>query len=142
MAKPTRPRNVNRYSAEFKLRAVRLTEIEGVLVKDVAEALDIHPFMLSRWRKDAREGRIKARTPSLREVRAAAVAARKAERSASRLAAADAREQHTMKELAALKREHTLLKREHELLKKAIRFRSARRGKSSRSSTQSGTGSV
>jgi len=142
MAKPTRPRNVNRYSAEFKLRAVRLTEIEGVQVKDVAEALDIHPFMLSRWRKDAREGRIKARTPSLREVRAAAVAARKADRTADRLAAADAREQRVMKELAALKREHTLLKREHELLKKAIRFRSLQQAKSSRSSTRSGTGSA
>ena len=27
-------------------------------VKDVAEALDVHPFMLSKWTKDYREGRI------------------------------------------------------------------------------------
>lgn len=47
MARPKRPRNVNRYSAEFKLKAVKLSQIKGVQVKDVAEALDIHPFMLS-----------------------------------------------------------------------------------------------
>jgi len=29
-------------------------------VKGVAEALDIHPFMLSRWRKEYREGKIVA----------------------------------------------------------------------------------
>ena len=28
-------------------------------VKKVAETLDIHPFMLSRWRKEYREGKIK-----------------------------------------------------------------------------------
>lgn len=39
-----------------------LGELNGVQVQDVAEALDIHPFMLSRWRREAREGRIKART--------------------------------------------------------------------------------
>ena len=27
--------------------------------KDVAEALDIHPLMLSRWRKEYREGKFK-----------------------------------------------------------------------------------
>ena len=30
--------------------------------KDVAEALDIHPLMLSRWRKEYREGKFK-KTP-------------------------------------------------------------------------------
>ena len=29
-------------------------------MKGVAEALDIHPFMLSRWRKEYREGKIVA----------------------------------------------------------------------------------
>ena len=40
-------RRVRSYSPEFKLRAVRLTQIEGVLVRDVAHALDVQPFMLS-----------------------------------------------------------------------------------------------
>jgi transposase len=29
-------------------------------VKDVAKALDIHPFMLSRWKKEYKEGKIVA----------------------------------------------------------------------------------
>jgi transposase-like protein len=50
------PRRVGSYSPEFKLRAVQLSEQPGVLVRDVAESLCIHPFMLSRWRKQARDG--------------------------------------------------------------------------------------
>lgn len=30
-----------------------------MLSKDVAQALDIHPLMLSRWRKEYREGKFK-----------------------------------------------------------------------------------
>jgi transposase-like protein len=50
------PRRTNRYSEQFKATAVRLSELPEVLIQDVAEALDIHPFMLSRWRKQVREG--------------------------------------------------------------------------------------
>ena len=57
MAK-SRPPKVNRYSMEFKATAVRLSELPEVLIQDVAEALDIYPFLLSRWRKQAREGLI------------------------------------------------------------------------------------
>ena len=49
MARIKGPRKVHRYSAEFKLKAVKLSQIEGVQVQNVADALDIHPFMLSRW---------------------------------------------------------------------------------------------
>ena len=49
-------KKVQRYSMEFKQRAVRLSQLPDVEVQAVAQALDIHPFMLSRWRKEAREG--------------------------------------------------------------------------------------
>ncbi|HMN15444.1 MAG TPA: transposase, partial [Bellilinea sp.] len=49
------PRTTYRFSREFKATAVRLSQLPGVAVKDVAESLYIHPFMLSRWRKQARE---------------------------------------------------------------------------------------
>jgi len=49
------PRRVRSYGSEFKLRAVQLSEQQGVLVRDVAESLFIHPFMLSRWRKQAQD---------------------------------------------------------------------------------------
>lgn len=52
------PRTTYRYSAHFKATAVRLSQLPGVSVRDVADSLYIHPFMLSRWRKMAREGRI------------------------------------------------------------------------------------
>ena len=53
------PRKLRRYSAEFKLKAVQLSEQSGVLIRDVAESLCIHPFMLSKWKKDYREGTLK-----------------------------------------------------------------------------------
>ena len=114
------PKKVQEYSAEFKLAAVRLSRQRGVQVQAVAAALDIHPFMLSRWRKEAREGRLKARTT----------------------VAPEARQQRDVTELARIKRQYALLQEEHELLKKAIRFCSAQRQRSARSSTRSRTGSV
>jgi transposase len=51
MARIKGPRKVGRNTAEFKLKAVRLSQIDGVRVQDVADALEIYPFMLSRWRK-------------------------------------------------------------------------------------------
>ena len=55
------PRKVQRYSVEFKLKAVKLSQLKGVEVQAVAEALEIHPFMLSRWRKEARDGVLRGR---------------------------------------------------------------------------------
>ena len=57
MPKPG-PRTTYRYTQEFKATAVRLSLLPGVAVGDVAQSLYIHPFMLSRWRKQAREGLI------------------------------------------------------------------------------------
>jgi transposase len=58
MPKYTNPRKTWHYLNEFKVKAVQLSLLEGVQVKEVAETLDIHPFMLSRWRKEYREGKI------------------------------------------------------------------------------------
>jgi transposase len=109
-------RKVNRYSTEFKLTAVKLSHMPGVEVQTVANALDIHPFMLSRWRKEVRDGVVKGRIRS------------------GDMSSRSARE---IKRLQALEREHVMLKAEHELLEKAIRFSSARRRRSSSSSTAS-----
>ena len=111
-------RKVREYSLEFKLTAVRLSQQPGLEVQAVAAALDIHPFMLSKWRKQVREGVLRGparavRVPPLREIR----------------------------RLQELERAHALLQEEHELLKKAIRFCSARRLPSSRSSRRSAVGS-
>ena len=119
MARPG-PRNVRKYSDEFKLTAVRLSQQPGIQVRTVATSLAIHPVMLSRWRTDARDGRLTGRalktprTPSMRE----------------------------LARLQQLERDYALLKEEHDLLKKAIRFCSARRPTHSRSSRRSARASA
>ena len=60
MPKYNNPRRTWKYSNEFKVNAVQLSFVVGVTIKSVALKLDIHPFMLSRWRKEYREGIIVA----------------------------------------------------------------------------------
>ncbi len=121
MGKPIGPKKVHRYSAEFKLTAVKLSSLPGIQVQAVADALDVHPFMLSRWRKEVRDGVLRGRAKRVD---------------------VDAKRVVEIKRLQALEREHALLREEHTLLKKAIRFCSERRQKSSRSSTASGGSST
>ena len=59
MAAPVGPKKVHRYTLEFKIQAVRLANHPEIQTQDVAHALDIHPFMLSKWKKDYREGKLK-----------------------------------------------------------------------------------
>ena len=51
MPKYNNPRRTWKYSNEFKVNAIQLSYVVGVTIKSVAEKLDIHPFMLSRWRQ-------------------------------------------------------------------------------------------
>ena len=105
------PRKVEKYGDRFKATAVKLSGLPGVQVKDVAIALDIHPFMLSLWRKQVREGVIVARAAKL-----------------------DVQTTAELRRLRELERRYKMLKEEHELLKKAIRFASGRKRRSSSSS--------
>jgi len=122
MARRVGPVKVRRYSREFKLKAVKLSQLKGVEVQAVADALEIHPFMLSRWRKEARDGVLRGRVSIPKAVKAPPA--------------------RTMKRFQSLRRAHALLQEEHALLKKLIRFTSARKPTSSRSSKKSGSGSV
>jgi transposase len=110
MPKPG-PRTTFRYTQEFKATAVRLSQLPGVAVGDVAQSLYIHPFMLSRWRKHAREGLIMTKGVAVDK----AVTAE-------------------LKELRRVKKAYECLKIEHDLLKKAIAFTSGRKPTSSPSS--------
>ena len=109
------PKKVQQYSREFKLAAVRLSQQAGVEVQAVAAALDIHPFMLSKWRKQVRDGVLRGKrvgpvkVPPAREIR----------------------------RLQALERAYAALQEEHALLKKARRFWAARKLTRSRSSMRS-----
>ena len=57
MPKMITGKKTQQYSDEFKVKAVEWSHQAHRSVKSVAEALDIHPMMLSRWRKEYREGR-------------------------------------------------------------------------------------
>jgi len=106
-----RPRKIEKYGERFKVTAVKLSSLPGVLIQDVAAALDIHPFMLSLWRRQVREGVIVARASKL-----------------------DVETTAELRRLKELERRYKVLREEHELLKKAIRFASDRKRKSSPSS--------
>jgi len=116
------PRKVQAYTLEFKLKAVKLSQLPGIEVRAVADAPEIHPFMLLRWRKEAREGVLRGRV----SVATARPTPRRGE----------------VKRLQALQRAHALLQEEHALLKTLIRFTSARKPTSSPSSTGKVRGSV
>ena len=112
------PRKVQRYSLEFKLKAVKLSQLKGIEVQAVADALEIHPFMLSRWRKEVRDGVLRGRVSLPSAVKKTPLA-------------------RDMRRFQALQRAHALLQEEHALLKKLIRFTSARKPTSLHSSTKS-----
>ncbi len=86
-----------RYSHNFKATAVKMSLIPGVQSKDVATSLDIHPLMLSRWRKEYREGKIMAQGKDIK---------------------LESRQVAELKRLKKVEREYKLLKEQHSLLKK------------------------
>ena len=45
------------YNFQFKHTAVTITNHPNIQSIDVAEALNIHPIMLYRWRREMREGK-------------------------------------------------------------------------------------
>ena len=122
MASRVGPVKVRQYSLEFKPKAVKLSQLKGVEVQAVADALETHPFMLSRWRKEARDGVLRGRVSVPPAVKAP--------------------QARDVKRFQALQRAHALLQEEHALLKKAIRFCSTRKRTASRSSTASGRSSA
>ena len=135
MAAPVGPKKVKRYSDEIKIQAVKLASHPDIQTQDVAHALDIHPFMLSKWKKDFREGRLKPaanavglslpkalRSPTDPEKQALKRRLKQLEEKVE--ARAEARQ---------LERKLAALQVEHDLLKKVIRFNIERRRRNSNS---------
>lgn len=102
MAKILCEERVLEYSNEFKIKVVNLTNLEGVQIKQISEGLGLHPFMVSRWRKEVRDGKLVSddsrrilmtlKTPT--------------------------HQQNREEDVKALKRENQKLKKENDLLKK------------------------
>ena len=106
-------RKTRRYSAELKSRAVQLSYQKGVEIRHVAESLGLHPFLLSKWRNQAREGKIKIdhRMKITKQVK-------------------------DLNQMQALKRDVAQLKQENSLLKKWQRFLGERRMSATSSSRE------
>ena len=104
-----------RYSNEFKCKAVQLSYLGGVSVQVVAISLDIHPYILSRWRKEYREGKIvgdkRSKVASIKE------------------------EKKELNKVIRLEKENARLKQENALLKKWQRFVAEEKGSDLSSST-------
>lgn len=110
-----------RHDIGFKLQAVVLAKLPGIRTQDVAGALNIHPFMLSRWKKEMREGKLRmgksTTAPPATDLTQAA------------------------RRIRELERENVQLREENDLLKKLEPSRLPRKRKSSRSSRSTGGGS-
>ena len=106
MPRYTKPRKTWQYTKDFKVKAVKLSYQEGIQVKQVAEGLDLHPFMLSRWRKEYREGKLQGDNQKR-------VGVNKQKQRIS---------ETELTENARLKKEVARLKKENDLLKKWQRY--------------------
>ena len=108
MPKIKGPKKTNAYPHEFKIKAVQLANQKGILAKDVAESLGIHPIMLYRWRKEYREGKFR-------------------EDKRRKKIQLDTKKFSEIKRIQQLERENKKLRIENELLKKTIEFNSEQR---------------
>lgn len=114
MARIKGPKKTNRYPDEFKIKAIQLADHPGILAKDVAEDLGIHPILLYRWRKEYREGKFKE-DKRIKEVKI------------------ETKKVAELLRIQQLERENQKLRIENELLKKTIEFNSEQRRRSSNS---------
>lgn len=89
------------YNYQFKHTAVSVANHPYINAQDVAEALNIHPFMLSRWKKEMRDGTLADND--------------KEARSKSEL-------QEAQKKINKLERELKRVREENAILKKAERI--------------------
>lgn len=106
MPRYTQPRKTWQYTSDFKVKAVKLSMQDGLQVKQVADGLDIHPFMLSRWRKEYREGKLQGDGQRR-------VGVTKKKKSVGRA---------ELTENARLRKENEQLRQENDLLKKWQRY--------------------
>lgn len=106
MPKYNHPRKTWHYTKDFKVKAVKLSYQDGIQVQQVAEGLDIHPMMLSRWRKEYREGKLQGDNQKR-------VGVNKKKRTIS---------DKELTENARLKKDVERLKKENDLLKKWQRY--------------------
>ena len=106
MPRYNQPRKTWQYTNDFKVKAVKLSLQDDIQVKQIAEGLDIHPMMLSRWRKEYRDGKLKGYNKKRDDVKTIKNSVSDKE----------------LRENIRLKKENERLKKENDLLKKWQRY--------------------
>jgi len=109
-------RTKKKYTTEFKLEAIRLSNESGKPITQVARDLNIPPYLLYRWRDDLHKEGAKAFPGK----------GKKTNVSAEKL------------ELERLRRENKRLQDERDILKKTLVFFAAEDAKNSNASTNNG----
>ena len=89
------------YNYKFKHTAVRVTNHPDIQTVDVAEALDIHPIMLYRWRGEMRSGKIKDNDQEARSI--------------NELMEAEKKIKQLERELAKVRQENSVLRKAEKL---------------------------
>jgi len=56
-------KHYDRYTLDFKLQAIKLSDHPNITALDVAETLGIHPVMLYRWRMEKKNGTLRENKP-------------------------------------------------------------------------------
>ena len=116
----TRKRHYDRYTLEFKKIVVKLANHPGVMAKEVAETLGLHPVMLYRWQMEDRRGELRGNPYVTRQMERAKTKPRT--RKTEREKATDQKLKQAEKQIRKLERELANREDEIQLLKKAERF--------------------
>ena len=116
----TRKRHYDRYTLEFKKIVVKLANHPGVMAKDVAETLGLHPVMVYRWQMEDRRGELRGNPYVTRQVQNTRSSARP--RKSEREKATELKLKQAEKRIKRLERELENREDEIQLLKKAERF--------------------
>ena len=113
MAKIRSKERVLEYSKEFKVMVVKLTHLEGIQIKMLSECMGLHPLMVSRWRKEVRDGKLVSD-----ETRRVRMTLESASKSGKKSKQVKTKTQQLEAENRRLKKEVDLLKKWHGYLAK------------------------
>ncbi|MBT2999304.1 MAG: transposase [Candidatus Thiodiazotropha sp. (ex Ctena orbiculata)] len=116
----TRKRHYDRYTLEFKKNVVKLADHPGVMAKEVAETLGLHPVMVYRWQMEDRRGELRGNPYMARQVQNARSPAGLRKTEGEKLA--EQKLKQAEKRIQKLERELANRDDEIQLLKKAERF--------------------
>ena len=108
----------DRYSLEFKLRAIKLANHPNITALAVAESLGIHPVMLYRWCMEKRNGTLREN----KQMKKKSPEAKKAAKRVDPLIEKEAELLKAQRRIKELEKSLDAKQEELDILKKAKRF--------------------